>query len=384
MKKLLFVALFVALAAGLQAQTAAPTTAEDIRQIDNAVKSLATQIATQLTRERVATLMLGPFAYMGSDSQLNAYLGGQLTEELSGVQGRSFTLVSGGAAEWIVSGEIVVISDMVRVYSRLVRRSDNALVRQIHTDLPLNRSLSGMLASVSSRDARAALVLPDAWEVDAIDTPVEYTIAAATPTPMDRTLQRDDEDWFVIAPAAGSHLVLETTGDLDTRMTLYDAATREELASNDDDGNNSNAQIRRFARAGERYIVKVGGYSSEEAGNYGFVVRTEQPEAPTPHAISADIDEARFVMGRLGGGGDTFLLAPQADGQLVMETSGSNDVVMELYDAETYDLLASDDDSGSNNNARIEYQVQRGRSYLAKVRAYGSATGEYGFKAYME
>ena len=82
---------------------------------------------------------------------------------------------------------------------------------------------------------------------------------------------------------------------------------------------------------------------------------------------------------------DFFLLVPASDGLLVMETTGSDvDTYMEFYDADTREKLAEDDDGGYDLNARIRYNVQAGRRYIAKVRGYGrDDIGYYGFRAYM-
>jgi hypothetical protein len=80
---------------------------------------------------------------------------------------------------------------------------------------------------------------------------------------------------------------------------------------------------------------------------------------------------------------DFFLLVPERDGALIMETSGSVDTVMELYEGGSQSHLAEDDDGGSNNNARIRHNVRAGVRYVVKVRAYGSDTGSYGFHAYI-
>ncbi|MDR1238849.1 MAG: PPC domain-containing protein [Treponema sp.] len=80
---------------------------------------------------------------------------------------------------------------------------------------------------------------------------------------------------------------------------------------------------------------------------------------------------------------DFFLLTPDRDGMLVMETTGDDmDTIMELYDASQREL-DSDDDGGSGSNARIRHQVRSGERYIAKVRGYGSGTGRYGFHAWI-
>jgi hypothetical protein len=81
---------------------------------------------------------------------------------------------------------------------------------------------------------------------------------------------------------------------------------------------------------------------------------------------------------------DFFLLLPESDGQLIMETTGGVDTFMEFYNAETRQALAEDDDSGRGNNARIKYNVKAGGRYIAKVRGYDNDIGEYGFKAWLQ
>jgi hypothetical protein len=379
MKKYIITIILTAVSGALVAQTSG----EDLGRIDNSIGSLATDIAQKLAEERVGTVMVGQFPYMGTANRFSAYLNSQLTEELSRVRGRSYELLSGGTPECMVSGEIVYIADVVRVYSRIVRREDREIVSLTHVDLELTQTISAMLSE--GMNGGYEIVMPDEWESDDMDSPVEYDIqTGSNADTMNRTIERGDEDWFAISPEGGTLIVMETTGGIDTHMTLYDSATRAELDSNDD-SDGSNARIRHFARAGESYLVKVRGYSSDTAGEYGFRAYTEEVGEAAPYQVHSDVNEARFVIGRLDDGGNMYLLTPQHDGTMVMETSGSNDVYLEFYDADTFEALASDDDSGYDNNARITYQVQQGRKYFAKVRGYSSDTkGEYGFKAYME
>ncbi|MCL2277254.1 MAG: hypothetical protein FWC21_05090 [Treponema sp.] len=81
---------------------------------------------------------------------------------------------------------------------------------------------------------------------------------------------------------------------------------------------------------------------------------------------------------------DFFLIIPAMDGRLTIETTGSIDTYMFLYDYETEEELASDDDGGSSANARITYNVRAGVSYLVIVCGFSfSTTGPYGFRAYL-
>jgi hypothetical protein len=76
---------------------------------------------------------------------------------------------------------------------------------------------------------------------------------------------------------------------------------------------------------------------------------------------------------------DWFRIQTDAAGVLVVETRGAMDTYMELYAGDTGSRLASNDDGGENGNARIEYSVEAGKTYIAKVRGLGNATGSYQF-----
>jgi hypothetical protein len=78
---------------------------------------------------------------------------------------------------------------------------------------------------------------------------------------------------------------------------------------------------------------------------------------------------------------DFFLLHPAEDGSMTIETTGSIDTLMALYDAETGNKITDDDDGGSSGNARIRRTVRAGSRYIAKVTGYDGATGSYGFQA---
>ncbi|MDR2019604.1 MAG: PPC domain-containing protein [Treponema sp.] len=77
---------------------------------------------------------------------------------------------------------------------------------------------------------------------------------------------------------------------------------------------------------------------------------------------------------------DWFLFtALNGGGAACFETSGDFDTVMELYDEEG-SLLDENDDGGEDSNARIDYPLEGGKRYIARVRGYSGSTGAYGFR----
>jgi hypothetical protein len=129
-------------------------------------------------------------------------------------------------------------------------------------------------------------------------------------------------------------------------------------------------------------------FSQESQGGRSSSVPPDSLESDSfdnPAAYELGADEQAQIINRTlhGGDEDFFLLLPASNGTLVMETTGGIDTYMELYNAETRELLAENDDGGSSSNARIRYNAEAGKRYVAKVRGYDSSTGQYGFKAYI-
>jgi hypothetical protein len=209
---------------------------------------------------------------------------------------------------------------------------------------------------------------------------------------MERNLHEgNDEDYFLLIPDRDGNLLVETTGSTDTYMEFYNYENRDLLDENDDGGSRSNARIRYSVQAGRRYLAKVRGYSSSSTGDYGFRAYLSAPregasswENPIPCAIGPD-DSSPLMNRRLyeEDDGEFFLLIPENDGRLVIETTGDLDTYMHLYDAGTREELSSDDDGGTELNARIRYNVTAGKRYIVKVRGYDrDESGDYGLRAY--
>jgi hypothetical protein len=75
------------------------------------------------------------------------------------------------------------------------------------------------------------------------------------------------EMWFTLTPAAAGSLTVETDGDLDTVMELYDNAGAK-LKEDDDGGSGTNARIQYDVSAGSTYRVKVREYENKTSGTY--------------------------------------------------------------------------------------------------------------------
>ena len=115
------------------------------------------------------------------------------------------------------------------------------------------------------------------------------------------------------------------------------------------------------------------------------VLEPDSWDNPVSYEIGADENTQPLNRTLHNGDEDFFILLPDSIGKLVMETIGSTDTYMELYNAISRERLAQNDDGGTDNNARIEYNVEGGRSYMVKIHPYGGdETGAYGFRSYFK
>jgi hypothetical protein len=387
MKKrwLLIPIIFLVITAAYAQNTASP-----VMQMDEAVKALAQDIHKKLVEGNAQKVMLGQFSYRGTVPPFSSYWTNQLVGELTNIAGKPYVILSEGTAgaDRIISGEIVDVTTIIRVYSRLIRAEGRTVEAVFQSDFERTAALNTMFASSGG----SSPVFPDEYEPDNWDSPLSVEIGSGdNAPPLNRTLTEGDEDFFLIVPESNGRLVMETTGNLDTYMHFYNYETRNELATNDDGGSGSNARIRQNVQAGTRYLAKVRGYDSSTTGNYGFRVYMIPPregasswENPLTYEPGADEHTAVKSSTLQDGDEDYFLIVPASSGRLVMETTGNLDTYMHFYNYETREELATNDDGGTESNARIRQSVQAGTRYLAKVRGYGSSTsGNYGFRAYM-
>jgi len=364
-----------------------------VMRFDEAVSYLAGEIHSKLISERANSIFIGQFTFQSNVPTFISYWINQLTDELVNTRGRNYRLLSGSAqgVEWSISGEIVQIADIIRVYTRLTRVSDRAIEGSFTSSFHRDANISSMLYSGNDIAAAGSAVSgTDPWEWDDWDSPVFYEIGTdANVTVMNRALTEEDEDFFLITPSVSGRLTAETTGNIDTYITLYDYASGDELAANDDGGANTNARITYNVQAGTSYLIIVCGYDQSTAGAYGFRAYISAREGatsfinPISYEIGEGEEEAASVTRTLQQGDeDFFLLLPGRDGRLTIETTGRTDTFMELFDSDK-ELLDRNDDGGTNNNARLRYNVRAGNRYVVAVRGYSQyTTGSYAFRAY--
>ena len=391
-KRLLLVPVFIlalcmAYAEGITQNGAAAqnTGGGPVTQMDNAVKALAGNLVRSLVTVKAVKVTVSPFSYRDTIPPFSQYWVNQLTEELVNTPNRSFSVLSAGVADWIVSGEIVEAADGIRVYTRLVNSGDRTIAAVFHSDLARNDNIARMLLSGGSSGGgggggSSSSVSMDAWEPDSMENPVAYEIGEDENVPaMNRTIHDGrDQDFFLLIPARDGRLVIETTGDeVDTYMNLYIAGSGDSVASDDDGGSGDNARIRYNVQAGRRYIAKVRGYERDETGPYGFRAYLISNERVSADRYESDDDSSSAKPINIGerqqhnfhnkDDVDWVKFEVSQAGRYTIRTSGvrSNnlDTYIELFNADMKSI-AEDDDGGDNYSSRLSLQLDMGTYYL--------------------
>jgi hypothetical protein len=376
MKNLLLISCFIA-AAAVYAQTESP-----VPRMDAAVKSLAGELHKKLIEEKAGKIAVGQFTCRDTIVPFSAYWTNQLSEELSNMPGRPYTVLSSGpsGADRTISGEIIEAADIIRIYTRLVRSEDRVIEAGLHSDFLSSDTLKAMLNPADSPSGSSS-VPSDRWEPDSWDNPVSYEIGADESAPvMDRTLHnRSDEDFFILLPDSDGRLVMETTGSIDTLMYFYNADTRDLLSEDDDSGSGYNARIRYSVQAGKRYIAKVKGYDGE-TGHYGFRAYLAAPVLLPPDEFEPDDDSSSASPIEIGASQQhTFHTGNDVDwvkfevkqsGRYIIRARGVNsnrlDTYIELFDSDM-NSIGEDDDGGDNLDSRLSIRLNTGLYYL-KIR----------------
>ncbi|MCB4748421.1 MAG: PPC domain-containing protein, partial [Sulfurovum sp.] len=202
-----------------------------------------------------------------------------------------------------------------------------------------------------------------------------------------------DNDWFKIVVTNAGALVVETTGSLDTDITLYNAGGTQ-VAFDDNSGSGNNAKIEKKVSSGT-YYVKVNHHNSSGTGNYLLVSQfiaddhSSTKETATLIAQTKVLTLAesqryepfeRTVPGSIDFAGDEdwFKIVTTDIGNLTVETTGSTDTGITLYDENNNEVPLD-----GNSTTRISggtYSSTKGwpHTYYVRVKHRNpSGTGDY-------
>jgi hypothetical protein len=209
--------------------------------------------------------------------------------------------------------------------------------------------------------------------------------------------------WYCYtAPCTGDVTVSLAGSSYDTMLAAYKGCecfpTQDDLiACNDDFGGTLQSQVTFAAVAGEKYLIEVGGYASEE-GRGLITIKCEgdvEPPVSKDDCANArgvgDVTDLPFDTTNTTFDGRGlcmrspniwFCYTASCTGDVTVSLLGSSyDTMLAAYDGcdcnpTQNDLIACNDDFGSTFQSQITFAAVAGNQYLIEVGGYASETGQ--------
>jgi len=211
---------------------------------------------------------------------------------------------------------------------------------------------------------------------EAFPVPVSLSVGSL----INGNISYGSENWYSIRAAQNGYLTVETTGNTETFLDIYDAGYNL-ITSDYERLVYPNSRVRINAVAGTVYIIKLTG----NGGSFRIMADLQPYPAPVPLAIGGF-----FNLNITSGGEYWYSVRTSRSGTLIVETEGDTDTFLEAYDS-SYNFITLNDDywdeySYRNSyNARIELTVQPNQTYIFMLRGYSSSvTGPSRIMAYIE
>lgn len=217
-----------------------------------------------------------------------------------------------------------------------------------------------------------------------------------------------DADWFAVELIEGRPYRfyvdgLDPDALVDPLLVLYDA-TGAEVARDDDGGHGLNSYLYFASPTGGPYFAAVSSYDGQSTGRYTIrAVDTDVPGHAYTDEILDSADDARASRIEIPGDIDVYRVTleagvmyqieangsgatPLADPflSLVQEGAGMEDAGPNGPDAQIVRQggrqVASDDDSGPGNDARLRFRPETSGDYLIQVSGLSNTVGGYEVK----
>ena len=186
------------------------------------------------------------------------------------------------------------------------------------------------------------------------------------------------ETWYSFSATALGFLTVETSGDTDTYMEVYDP-NFSFIIADDDGGEGLNAKIEIDVINGRTYYFKVRGYSSETNGPFRITANftaypPDERNTERVRAVPVRLGEVAYVYFRAPSESRWYIYeSNRSNITLVVQTKGNLETHINFYDSNGR-LLAEDVYSGEYPNALIRYRLNASGRYFIEIREnYGRA-----------
>ena len=206
----------------------------------------------------------------------------------------------------------------------------------------------------------------------------------------------NDQDWFEISLVAGETYdfsMMGTGGNplSDPLLRLMDS-TGVELATNDDIifGTVTHSLLTFTAATSGTFYVSAQSYNGTSTGDYTLSATLNHDASPDEIAANNTTAATAAINGTVSGSIDTsgdmdwFAVTLEAGQRYLISQNATGNLATPVLDSlvsvidSTGAVVASDDDSGPTNNARLSFTADTTGVYYIQADGFGTTTGEYG------
>jgi hypothetical protein len=209
------------------------------------------------------------------------------------------------------------------------------------------------------------------YRIRATYKPLPATTELRFGTTVSGNLSSRGEGWYRVRSAQAGLVTVETTSSIDTVIDVYNSSWVW-FDSDDDSGEGENARLEIVVEANQTYYFKVRGYDDEDIGPFRILASFEsipqENNTERTRAITLKLGEAVSVFLLKQGESRWYAYTLARAATFVVQTRGSMDTLLYLYD-NNRTLIEEDDDSGEGNNARISQRLNPGTYYI-EVKGY--------------
>ncbi len=203
------------------------------------------------------------------------------------------------------------------------------------------------------------------------------------------TLTPGDYDWVTVYLQSGYRYTIQTTGSIDNHLFFYNTDGSTEITNNDDGGDLMNGLITVTITTTGYYFLKVEGNSTFTTGPYGLSVSSgtyvsgggdvyDPADDVYTGAVTVSAGNA-YPRTLVANDNDWFSVSLSAGYAYTIQTTGSYDTYIYLYDTDGSTILKSADQGGTSNNGLVSHTITTSGVYFIRAKGYyGTELGSYG------
>ncbi|MEO1298678.1 MAG: S8 family serine peptidase, partial [Cyanobacteria bacterium J06636_16] len=259
----------------------------------------------------------------------------------------------------------------------------NAAAWASATDVVIPRADSGSDALTGFDESEAIVGSSNADN----STDALSTTGILDPTDLDnptRSGSLRDDYWLTDVTAGQQVQVNLDSFEFDTYLQLINADTGQIIGFDDDSGWGFNSQLTFTAEADIDYILRATSYGAQATGDYTLTTSAGNALPATPildnQVITGTLDDSDpDDPTRSGRFRDDYLLTDVFAGdQVQVSLEGSFDTYVQLVNADTGEVIDSNDDGGLGLNSQLTFTAAADVDYLLRVTSFGlGVTGDY-------